>query len=157
MTVAVVLLAVVVFAVVVYMIARPFWQGEPADADDSSLLEDVAGSEDEREKVFAALSDVEYDYAMKKLSEDDYRELKGRLEKQAVAYLKEEENLAVESALGPNAHVLEDDLDREIEAEVAWELGGAASPASPGYCPSCGAKLLSPGQRFCHACGGKLS
>ena len=144
--------------IVLYLIGRPLFQ--PDWDEEAQLLQGrVDASEMERERVFAALVEVENDYQMNKLSEADYQELKRQYTRQALEYLK---NSASPSPAGmrPARRKPRPDLkqvEAEAEAEVALALGAAAGrPAAvPGslYCPHCGAEMLSVGQKFCHVCG----
>ncbi len=153
MTIAVVIIGVFTGLAAILLIGLPLLRAQ-SDEMREVELDEVELEEIEREKVFAALSDIEYDYRMNKLSEEDYQELKARLAKKAVEFIKEEEE--AEATTGPN-------LEDEIEAEVAAELGkpdpepsGPAAKAG-GYCLHCGAKLANSDQRFCQSCGGKLA
>lgn len=164
LTVAVTIIGILTGLAAVLMIGLPLIRPE-SDEIEESAQDEVELEEIEREKVFAALSDIEYDYRMNKLSEKDYHELKVRLAKKAVQFIKEEEEA---DAQGPDGDApMEDagggDLEAEIEAEVAAEVGRnqteISRPAAKagGYCLHCGAKLVNNDQRFCQSCGGKLT
>lgn len=57
---------------------------------------------DKRELLFSALGEIEFDYRMRKLSDEDYRELKSGYQKEALALLDREDEL----------------LEKEIEKEL---------------------------------------
>ncbi|HEY3314250.1 MAG TPA: zinc ribbon domain-containing protein [Bacillota bacterium] len=98
-----------------------------------------------KEAVYATLAELEYDYATHKLAKEDYEALRTELEAKALEIIRREE--AVE------------DLESIIEAEVQAELeGGEAKGAGVEvrFCPACGVRLLSAGQRFCHKCATRM-
>lgn len=75
-----------------YLIGYPIIAGEEDEIIDYeerviSLEEDV---ELRKEAIFSELSEIEFDYEMNKLAEEDYKELKGRLQKLAMEVMKEE-------------------------------------------------------------------
>ncbi|SJZ70437.1 hypothetical protein [Selenihalanaerobacter shriftii] len=85
----------IVFGIMgLYLIGYPILTNDEIDELDYkerivSLEEDI---ELRKEAVFSELGEIELDYQMNKLSEEDYHELKGRLQKLAVEVLQEEEN-----------------------------------------------------------------
>ena len=103
----------------------------------------------EREKTLAlrAIKDLEFDYAMKKVSDQDFAEMGGRLRARAAGLLRQLDAGASYSA--------------EIERELArrLEAAGSAPPATdarPGrFCAQCGA-AHDPSARFCAQCGHRL-
>ena len=169
-----ILALVIVLGLAVVFIGLPLLRND--EVEEELVLTEGDPRELEKEKVFSTLSDIEYDYQMKKLSESDYQELKNRYTKRAIEILKEEEE---------TGQYNEDDVEAEAEAEIEAELAGLlgegddvpATPAAPTpkkasggkgrvtaasddaevrFCANCGAKLLNPNQRFCHSCGGKI-
>ncbi|MGE5591642.1 MAG: zinc ribbon domain-containing protein [Bacillota bacterium] len=156
---------ILVLGIVLYLIGQPLVR--PEAGEDTPLLPGrVDLLETERERVFAALAEVENDYQMHKLSEADYQELKGQYARQAVQYLKAAGSGPPRATRAPAPRTasaprrLPADLrqvEAEAEAEVALALDAvkgkpAAAPGSL-HCPHCGAELLSAGQKFCHICG----
>jgi hypothetical protein len=146
------------------MIALPLFRQTDEEDDELVLesLDDIEAEDIEKEKVFAALSDLEYDYHMGKLSESDYRILKAKYSRQAVAFLKEEETEM------DTIEIDEHDIEAEIEAEIR-KLSGrddedsqlpvkGKSSAGSGLrvCAECSAPLVKAGQKFCLECGAKL-
>ncbi len=130
------------------MIGIPLLRNEEAEAGEleSPGLEDAPAPQApgaSRDAVFKELNEIEFDYQMKKLSDEDYQLLKDRYSRMAVAILKEEE-VEEKSAI--------DEVEREVEAE----LERAEDAGEAGFCTHCGAALKTAGQAFCHKCGGKL-
>lgn len=103
----------------------------------------------EREKVYAALADLEYDFRTGKLDEGDYVAAREALMAQAASWLKAEEEWV-------------QILDRKLEEEIAVARQAMfADPArrnvAAAACPICDTALLEPDQPYCHRCGGRLA
>ncbi len=100
----------------------------------------------------AQLRDLEYDYRMGKMSEDDYRAARAELAQDADPALEADVEAEIEAEVRAT---LEIEAEAAIEASMQAELGGGLTetPTSAAYCPECGARLLSAGQKFCHQCG----
>ncbi|AET66247.1 hypothetical protein Desor_0546 [Desulfosporosinus orientis DSM 765] len=80
-----VLIVVVLGLVSLALIGYPIWRGygdERGQGEWPSL--DITG---EKDAIMATLSEIEFDYHMKKLSEEDYRTLKNKYAKIALAIL----------------------------------------------------------------------
>lgn len=101
----------------------------------------------EREKalVLRSIKELEFDFAMRKMSQADFDEMAGRLRQRALGLMEQLD--------------LSGGYRDQIEQEVATRLGGAA-PAEPAaaeapFCTQCG-KANDPDAKFCKACGAKL-
>ncbi|MHB0886228.1 MAG: zinc ribbon domain-containing protein [Bacillota bacterium] len=110
----------------------------------------------------AQLRDLEYDYRMGKMNDDDYRAARGELsgagggspvapDDEVEAELEAEIEAEIEAEL-------EAEVEAAVEATVQAELGSGLTetPTSAAYCPQCGARLLRASQRFCHQCGKRV-
>jgi hypothetical protein len=85
-TAALVLAALLAVAVVLF-VARPFLR-EPAPADDrldapGELEREQLALAEERDRVLAALKELEFDHRTGKISDDDYRQSVGPLRRRA--------------------------------------------------------------------------
>ena len=109
----------------------------------------------EREKmlVLRSIKEMEFDRAMRKISEADYQEMVGRLRSRAAGLFRQLDG----GGLG---------YRELIERDLATRIGPAPSrppvaeeparPAiAPGICPSCGADNGADA-RFCKACGARV-
>lgn len=160
--------------IVVGLIGLPLVRREEADEEEAPWnSEEDGGLEKEKENVFTALNELEYDYQMRKISEEDYRALKARLTREAVLILQEEEAGEGEE-LKDIELAIEKEIERELSAQEASPRDPAETPVqaprperasrkargagktSARPCPACGAEPLAAGQKFCHLCGGKL-
>ncbi len=100
-----------------YWIVKPLRSHEEA-------LEDLEDERDQKEAIFSTLNEIEFDYQTKKISDDDYRELKRDYELEAKKILQKEE-LELES-IEVNRELeeeIEKEIERELEAEIQEALG----------------------------------
>ena len=100
----------------------------------------------EREKMLAlrSIKELEFDRAMGKLSESDWREMSGRLRARATRLMRQ-----LDAGAGYRG---------QIERDLAERLGrtpGPKEPASASTCASC-ATVNDVDARFCKNCGNKL-
>lgn len=118
-----------------------------------------------KDGIMAAIKDLEFDYQVGKMSEEDYQRFDARLRRQAIAYMQQIEKLSPEIA----------GLDASIEAEInryrrtvnghnktaqtAPKTAAAPVPdtvshlgAATRYCTTCG-EAVSSNHKFCANCG----
>ena len=96
--------------------------------------------------VYTNLKDLEFEYRMGRLADDDFRRLEAGYKAEASQILQKLDGLGVEK-----------DLDESIEQEIAARKA-RLFPAKAGEaasCPSCGADLIA-GKKFCADCGHQL-
>ena len=120
LAVAVVLLAAV-FAFVVGVRARDLPQTEPA-----SVTQHL---EDRRARIYEGLRDLQFEYRVGKLSEEDYQRTKGDLQNQLAGTLAEIDKLAPQAV-----------------------KAAPPAPKAALSCPHCHAKFDKP-MKFCGECG----
>ena len=96
----------------------------------------------EREKalVLRSVKELEFDFAMRKMSQADFDEMAGRLRQRALGLMQQ-----LDAGGG---------YREQIEQEVARRLGTPDAPEAPGVC-ACGT-ANDPDARFCKSCGAKL-
>jgi predicted nucleic acid-binding Zn ribbon protein len=105
----------------------------------------------QRESTYAAIKELDFEYQIGNLTDQDYRELRERYEQKAISLLRNIDEAQQK-----------DDLDERIERQVqalrkhrlrepAPEKGKAAAS-----CPQCGSPLKQ-GAKFCSECGAALS
>ncbi len=107
-----------------------------------------------KEDVYAAIKDMDFDFEMGKISEEDYQELKSQYKARALEILKELDG--VERGDG-----LEGAIEREVQQfrgkkrpkEEKKERKGAGEQIN--FCPQCGSKI-APSDSFCRGCGREL-
>ncbi len=99
------------------------------------------------EQVLSILQELDLDYAMGKLAEEDYRAQRAHLLARGAEILRQLDAL---SSPGQQGKAPRGDVEARIEALVAQRRGRAV------FCPQCGVKLV-PGDRFCSACGAPVA
>jgi hypothetical protein len=97
----------------------------------------------EREKMLAlrSIKELEFDRAMGKLSESDWREMSGRLRARATRLMRQ-----LDAGTG---------YRDQIERDLAARLTNAPVPKGPATCAAC-ATVNDADARFCKNCGNKL-
>lgn len=138
-----ILIALIVVLVVV-MVAYPLFKPLAVLRPESShpVLEELVS---QRDAMYAAIKDLENEYATGKLSETDYRSLRAKYEAKAVALLQELDRVV--------AKLPQVETDDAIEREVAqWRR---ASRKGALQCPKCGASYAA-ADVFCAQCGASL-
>lgn len=91
-----------------------YWIVKPLRSYDGIVEDHV--EIDDKEAIFTTLNEIEFDYQTKKISEEDYKELKEDYQKIAMKLLaSEDESLA-------NDIEINDELESEIEKEIEREL-----------------------------------
>lgn len=91
-----------------------YWIVKPLRSYDGIVEDHV--EIDDKEAIFTTLNEIEFDYQTKKISEEDYKELKEDYQKIAMKLLaSEDESLT-------NDIEINDELESEIEKEIEREL-----------------------------------
>lgn len=123
-----------------------------------------------KDSLLTAIKDIEFDYGLGKLSQEDFEELHGKYRAEAAGLLKEidslgaggpadggdeDEELEKEIRAERSKFAFSYDEDEELEKEIlrAREVSWNDSPAR--YCPKCGSGSGAE-DLFCSKCGAKL-
>lgn len=110
----------------------------------------------EREKALAlrTLKELEFDRAMKKISDDDYREISTRLRARATRIIQQ-----LDAGAGHRARIEADLAKRLSEREAGRKSDapgdGRAAKAATRACPTC-STANDADAKFCKGCGQKL-
>ncbi len=120
----------VIFTTVVLFLAWPLFK--PRRAFDATSGGEGSELLARKGELYAALTDLEFDYRMGKLSEGDYRELREKYRLEALALL--------------------DQVDKREELGELLEQEVEARRMKRRICPGCGAGR-SVEDRFCRRCG----
>jgi len=124
----------------------------------------------EKESVYSALKEIDFDYNTGKLSKEDYDELEKRYKSQAVALLKEIDSIGGKSYIQDLDEEIEREIravrktdsissltdDEEIEREITNARQSRILEDSGLTCSLCGNRY-KPDDRFCSKCGAKLN
>ncbi len=104
----------------------------------------------ERDRVLSRIQELDMDFAMGKLLEQDYRGQRDELMLKGAEVLKE-----LDAMVGLEASPVEPvSVEEDIESAVA-RIRGKGGSESIGFCPSCG-EAVQIGDRFCTHCGTAL-
>lgn len=114
-------LMVLIFVVVVFLVGYPLIQPEQGRRTELDLFEDELLAKD-KEAVLSTINEIEFDYKMGKLAQDDYEILKEKYKIMALKILKEEDEEALEEDFRGSKRKqakLEADIEQEIEQDLA--------------------------------------
>ncbi len=106
-----IVISVLVFTVIVYPLAK----GVEDTEKKSSVKDQLAQLLLQKESSYLDLKELELDYRMGKLSQQDYERLRSKLERASVALLKETEQLELGK---PREKENKEEIDQEIEREI---------------------------------------
>jgi hypothetical protein len=85
-----------------------------------------------KNEIYAAIRDIDFDYKMGKLSQEDYEALRHQYKSEAIGLMK------------------------QIDAAQPGKTPRRAKETAAAFCHHCG-QPASAADRFCSACGGKLA
>ncbi len=125
----------------------------PDTALNSAEDETLAQLEHQKEEAYAAIKDLEFDQNMGKISKQDFEILKKQYMLDAVGYLREIDELQVNTSKGKE--ISEENIMDEIEKEVSALRNTGESKEFDVFCVQCGTKSSSL-KRFCSSCGAKI-
>ena len=124
-------------AVVSYLVVSPIFkaktlQGNWGKHDSNHRAGDLV---ERKETIYAAIKDIEFDYQMGKLSEEDFKELRQQYKDEAIGLLKK--------------------IDKIQGKKVKAKHHKKADARSIKYCWICGTPVTK-GDKFCINCGTTL-
>jgi hypothetical protein len=130
---------------IIVFVGEPLLRGqlpEPRQSESGSEVEQLTL---QKEMLYTAIHDLDFDFQTGKVDQQDYTELRRNLEEEAMQTLRQLDTVDPFT-------VLDDELERQI---VALRQS-SPPPATPkGLCPGCGAKSQT-GENFCAYCGQPL-
>lgn len=114
---------VLILALVAFLVAWPLVRTERPDYRRILLEEGDDLLAKDKEVVFTTINEIEFDYRMKKLSDDDYELLNKQYKQKALEILQEEETESLDLAGDHTAGVREQaKVEADIEDEIEQEL-----------------------------------
>ena len=105
-----------------------------------------------RDQLLTDIRELEFDYRMGKLADDDYAQLLDQLKREAAQVIEKLEGR--DGAEPSPPHARRDVTDVDIEARIATARSAMAQ-ADSRACPSCGSGNPSDA-RFCNSCGATI-
>jgi hypothetical protein len=172
-TIAIAIMICAALTIVSWPYWNPTWEREsPMAGTADPNLENLIV---QRDAAYAAIKDLEMDHTMGKLSDEDYKLMRGKCETKAVAILQELDGLKSAHGTTVNTATSDESLEREIrrlrQPHVVGALKcprcGAAHTADDAFCAKCGASLRGArcptcgtraalGDQFCARCGARI-
>ena len=151
-----------------FVIAYPLWkpQSAPAVAQPEPNNELLS----QKEATYAALKELDFDYALGNLTQEDHRELEEKYKDKAVNILKELDERQEGGGASPLERSLESEILRlrrsvrkpdasmqEIEDEILKlrQVRGATLTVVKDVCPQCNSAIQT-GAKYCPQCGASL-
>jgi hypothetical protein len=163
MTIPTAFLALVAIIVVGVFIAQPFFSTRRTIAggggrQTASDFRQQAALFAERNRIYAALRDLDFDFKTNKFSDEHYAAERYQLVAQGIEVLQKLDGLPVFDQT-PEEDSIEMAIaairaGREID-ETLFDDGAEPTGEAAGYCPNCGEPHYT-GDRFCGECGTKL-
>lgn len=164
MTLLVIAGGLILLVLALLAIAWPLLRERPEPGQPASELpqQEIAAAdplmelEAQRDSLYQAIKELEFDYQVGKVSEADYKAFDTQLKEQAVVVVREIATLQAAEA--------DPALDAHLEAEIAALRRNGHLPrpvpaepgAGPSFCPQCGQGVQA-GDRFCARCGATLA
>ena len=125
------------------LVGAPFMHRQRPCREEDASVSSNAGLLLQRDTLYTAIRDLEFDFQTGKVDQKDYAELRQQLEREAIHVLH---LLDTPDSCTP--------LDAALEQHIAWlrQHPTEIAPVSPaGTCGSCGAKLQRD-ERCCPSC-----
>ncbi len=120
----------------------------------------------EKESIFAAIKEIDFDYDLGKLSKDDYDELQKKYKLQAASILKEIDKVSIKADESDLVDALEKEIslmrgkkltdEEEIEKEILAARKSGLVVETGFICKYCG-KGSGVDDKFCSNCGVRLN
>jgi len=143
-------LFLIIVAAVSLLILYPLFRPSIRSSQGSLLKSNghTAEVEEEREMAITSLRELELEYQMGKLSEEDYSELRGQYRRRAIALLK---------AADAGAEGIDSDIEAEVQRlRRALAGNGSIAPKSGAVCMYCERPVGSK-DKYCPNCGKPLA
>lgn len=142
--------AAALVAVAVFRTVEPFLSAESGEQAEMVAGRTRAALEREKMLVLRSIKEIEFDRAMKKISDADFQEMSGRLRQRAAGLIRQ-----LDGDTGYRARI-EGDLAALIGKPVPPRPGPPAVTRDARTCASCGTPNDGDA-RFCKGCGTALS
>ena len=166
-----IIIILIITALVAIYIALPFFlrrkelntlPTESKFVREDPIIENLKNLGNQKENLYTAIKDIEFDYGLGKLSKEDYEELSVKYKNEAASVLKQIDEIERQSGIKSLDQELEQEIlsyrksnlttDEDIEKEIS--AFRAVSP-NKNNCSQCGSQY-SIEDLFCSKCGAKL-
>lgn len=179
MDIGAIFLLLALVMLVVFFVARPFLSRRPALARRAVDKQQLPTLQAEHEHVLQALQELDFDYSLGKVPEEDYPSQRSALLQQGVEVLQKLDAIRTQPSVVQTADKLEEalaarrkvlsqavsdavvarqneDIEVLISARRRARNGSSPREKSIGFCPHCG-KPIQKSDRFCPKCGTELN
>lgn len=137
-----------------YWVGYPFLNPRKFDSFTGPTSEGtLADLNIEKEEIYSAIKEMEFDHKMGKLSEEDYLDLREKYSEKAIGSLQRIDELERKEGLSEN---IEDEIEKEVLVIRGNRQKGGSKRRKALFCTQCG-KRRSPGDYFCSWCGTRLA
>ena len=153
-----ILIGILLFVAAIAFVIRPFRQKQRAYLNGHKT---VVSPEDRRKAVLSALRDLDFDFKIGKVSEEDYTPLRAQLVVEASQYIEQdtEEEKKLEALIQTRRATQQQTMNCEhcgAEVEAGQRFcAKCGSAVHREACPSCGRKIRA-GDQFCSSCGTRI-
>lgn len=98
--------------------------------------------EERKEAIYATIKEIEFDYQMGKLSEEDFKELRQKYKEEAIGLLKKIDQIQRKHIKSRRVHSIQKQKQKSVSKAVnfCW-ICGTAVTAKDKFCVNCGNKL----------------
>lgn len=161
---AIAAMAIAAIAVVAYPVVRASLGSETLEGTGASVSAegspDLANLTAQRDALYRAVKEIDFEYALGSLSVDDYRDLRERYKAKTLGVLKaiHDYQAAAPTVVAETENRPVDDLalDAVVEAAVLRRRGQTRTAASRRLCKECGLQYAAE-NNFCPNCGRPLT
>ena len=157
MEISSILVGLILLGTSLFFVSVPFRKKQPKDIKVAKV--DIQG--EQREMLLSALRDLDFDFRIGKVSEEDYTPLRAQMMAKAAQYITQEreedrklEELIQSRRAGHQPSMKCDQCGASMGADQRF-CAKCGSPVNKEECPSCGKKIRA-GDQFCSSCGSRL-
>ena len=129
------IIGILLTALTMLYISHPLWRKKKLKVS-YELNHQAEDLQSRKEAIYAAIRDIEFDYKMGKLSEDDYHELHEQYKGEAIDIMKQVDRVTLSTS------------------KIKTQKDQKTKPTTH-FCHGCGNKVDA-GAKFCHQCGENL-
>ncbi|MEX0999474.1 MAG: zinc ribbon domain-containing protein [Thermodesulfobacteriota bacterium] len=174
-----ILIILIISAAMAIYIALPFFLKSGAQGNEfparfgvenaDPISEKLKTLDNQKEALFSAITDIDFDYGLGKLSKEDYDELKNKYKLEAAGVLKEMDETQKQSGTKSPDYELEQEIlsyretradnlidDKKIEEEISAFRSTSNKTKKENKCSKCGNEYGLE-DLFCSKCGAKLN